>query len=451
MNPDRIPSTCDSPEDILPGLERIRYLVRAWSIPLANFRTVLVAGTNGKGSTAAMLAALLRVHGLRTGLYLSPHLTAPNERIQTPEGTIPEDTLASLWSRAVKLGKRGVREGLIAQEPTYFEVMTACALKAFSNQAVDVAVLEVGMGGRWDATNVVEPDVSILTSVGRDHQQFLGRRIQAIALEKFGIARPGRPFLCGVGQGYLRTLLRRRAAEQNLHWVDLTRHPAVQSSRHDHGRYVFECRDPAHPVPPVPLGLPGRHQRINAVAAETAAALIVKSAGLDWSPKAVADALASVHLPGRLERLVRSGGPDVLLDGAHNRQAAGALVSYLGEHAPGPWTVLFGCLKDKPWRSMLRLIRPFARRLILVPVPYPERTWTPGTITRASRMFQTAKAPDWRSALESRLEDRAGTGILVTGSFYLVGAVRAYLISQGYGPDTAGRGDIAFSPRRANN
>lgn len=395
----------------------------------------MVGGTNGKGSTATFLFELLKAHGLRPGLYLSPHVERVTERIRLPEGEIAEEWLENLWSQGCRCIEEGLQRSTIKVPPSYFELMTACALKAFESAKIDIAILEVGLGGRWDATNIVQPFASIITALGKDHEEYLGHRMADIAAEKFGIARPEKPLLCGVHQKHLKRLLRRWAYDIGAVWMDIDRHPVVKKIRMSNNMTWFACDAAEHRVPPVMPGIPGGVQLRNAALAEMAAAIWLESVGIPWNPQAAAEAFSRTSLPGRLERLKMPGGKVILLDGAHNPPAMRNLVHFMIEQRNIPFDVIFGCLRDKPWRTLLRIIRPQCDVLYLVEVPNTSRTWNRRTLVSAAHRFHGFTFPELSTALDQAMTpSRLHRTLCITGSFYLVGAARTFLIQQGARP-----------------
>lgn len=382
------------------GLERMVRALGALGRPDRAYPILHVGGTNGKGSTCAMAAAALRAAGHRVGLYTSPHLSAFEERIQVQGTAIPERTLAALveevraacpWHDAAPSGER----------LTYFEFATLLGLLHFARERVGVAVVEVGLGGRLDATNAVLPRVTAIARVGLDHTQLLGETVEAIAREKAGIFKAGIPAVVHGEQppGALRVL--RSEAER--------RGAPLQVAPADF---------------PGPIALRGAHQRANAGLAAAALALLDR-AGVAVPPEAVAEGIATARWPGRLEEV---GG--VLLDGAHNPDGAAALASALPELYPGrPVELVFGVLSDKDHAAMLAALAPAVRRFHLV-APASPRARPPAEL-RPLAEAGGAPAHVHPSLAEAVACARAAAsdgGIAcVAGSLYLVGEARALL------------------------
>src|SRR3989454_9298281 len=300
-------------------LRNMQALATALGNPQRAFRSVLIAGTNGKGSVAKLLSAMMP----DAGLYTSPHLVRLNERIQIGEREISDDDLNEVFD-AVKRAA-STAENLL-YPPTYFELVTAMAFLYFRDR-VKFAILEVGLGGRLDATNIVEQDVSVITSIAMDHQQFLGDTLDAIAAEKAGIIKSGEPVIIGPSADL--PVIRERAGNRLMRGADLGQYADLRPR------------------------LLGRHQLENIAVAIRAAEC------LGISEENIVLGVNTTTWPGRLERFGR-----FLLDGAHNVAAAGALAAFLGEFHPGGVWVIFGAMADKQFEEMIGILRPHARQFI---------------------------------------------------------------------------------------
>jgi len=385
-------------------LERVRRAAAALGHPERCAPTVHVAGTNGKGSTAAMLAAMLTADGRRVGLYTSPHLVSFRERITIGGIPISED--------AVVEGVSAIRTTLgTALDLTCFEVMTLLAWRAFAAAEVDAVVLEVGLGGRLDATNVVTPAVAIVTNVGLDHEAYLGNDLATIAGEKAGIIKAGVPVVSGA-TGVAAEVVAARAAELGSALEVLDRDFAL--ARDPDGALVYRSRTAT--LGPLVLGLAGAHQRRNAALALRALEL---APGLTPTTAAMRSGLADVRWPGRLQVVSRE--PLVLLDGAHNAAGIEALVAEVRTRAAGRRVrVLFGVMRDKGWQSMLRALGAVADEIV-VTRPRQPRSADPVDLVaalpdkgracedpvRAYRALVAASAPE--------------DVVVVAGSLFLIG------------------------------
>lgn len=413
------------------GLHRIRHLVDALGLRPWPFTAILVTGTNGKGSTCAFLHEILRAHGVLSGLYTSPHLQRPEERVRLGDAEVSSEELETTWRRVVALCEQELQAGRLDEPPTFFEILTAVALDIFARRSVTVAILEIGMGGRYDATNVVDPTVSVITHIDYDHENFLGHRLIDIAEEKFGIARPGVPLVTGERRHWLLDLWARRLGAWGSPFVPVyTR--TVWEVRHRWGHYRLRAEAPEWSLPWTPLALAGGHQVENALLATWGAYFWFQRQGRALDMACVQAALGRTTWPGRLEWWSHPQAPPVLLDGAHNRDGIRRCVEYLRLQPYDRWTILFGCMQDKPWVDMLRLLQPLGDWWAWTPVPGSERSWAPAQHTDYLRAlgFQDGDVLE-PSAIPDFLKS-ARTPVLVVGSLYLVGWVRARLPELGY-------------------
>jgi dihydrofolate synthase/folylpolyglutamate synthase len=412
------------------GLETMRALVDEMGHPESTYSSLLIAGTNGKGSVAAYCDAALRASGLRTGRYTSPHLVRVNERI-TVDGRLITDHDFGVAVRAVRdAAERLVRRGVLEAHPTFFEVTTAAAFAHFRRKRVDVAVLEAGLGGRLDATNVVEPTASAIVTIDFDHEVYLGRTLAAIAGEKAGVLREGRPTVIGPLPEEARLAVLARSREIGARLVEARRGArfAAPSRRGpvSHGGVSFDLRTPTAAYEGL-CPLPGDHQRDNLLVAirllEEA-----KGAGLSVDLRKVSRAVAGTRWPGRLERI--PGYPPLLLDGAHNRAGARALAGYLA--GGSPIVLVFGAMSDKDVRGLARELFPLAAAVVLTQ-PRIARAATPDELAlRAGRLAAGAyRLPSVARAVALArglaLAHGPMTTVVVAGSLYLVGAVKALL------------------------
>ena len=412
------------------GLETMRALVAEMGHPERAYPSLLIAGTNGKGSVAAYCDAALRASGRRTGRYTSPHLVRVNERI-TVDGREITDHDFAIAVRAVRdAAERLVRRGVLEAHPTFFEVTTAAALAHFRRKRVDVAVLEAGLGGRLDATNVVEPIASAIVSIDFDHEVYLGRTLAAIAGEKAGVLREGRPTVIGPLPEEARLAVLARSREIGARLVEARRGARFAGtgdrSQESHRGTLFDLRTPTatyeHLRP-----LPGAYQRDNLL---VAVRLLeeAKGAGLPVDLRKLAAAVARTRWPGRLERV--TGDPPLLLDGAHNPAGARALAAHL--RGGPPFVLVFAAMADKDVRGLARELFPLAATIVLTR-PRVARAATPDELgRRAGRLAARAhREPSVARALSlaRRLARAQGaeTNVVVAGSLYLVGAVKALL------------------------
>jgi len=412
------------------GLESVRVLLNDLGDPQYAFPSVLVAGTNGKGSVCAMLAEALRRNGLRTGLYTSPHLVRVEERIRIDGAPVPSRTFGRLLEAVQASVERLIKDGKLAAQPTYFEVLTAAALLHFAERKVDIAVLEVGLGGRFDATNAVTPLVSVITTIALDHQEHLGRTLAEIAFEKAGIVKPGVPVVCGARRGGAAyRVIRRRARELGASFLGVWDGGELDTVSTKRGYcFIFRRRGRTLRFSP---GLAGKHQGINA-------AIVLAAAGelqrVWWKPLDDGKLLAGIaqaSWEGRLE--IAAHRPLVILDGAHNPEGAAALATYLREVVRRPVILVFGVMKDKDAKAMARSLFPLAKTVILTSAPL-ERSASPADLRAAvgglapGRTFLEPRAG--RAVRLALREARGRTPVLVAGSLYLVGEVKRLRLFQ---------------------
>jgi dihydrofolate synthase/folylpolyglutamate synthase len=413
------------------GLESVRALARALDDPQRKFPAVHIAGTNGKGSTAAMTASVLRAAGLRAGLYTSPHLVSITERIRIGADEITPDEFARLANIVRAAGERLVAEKILPAPPTFFEQITMIAYLYFAELKVALAVLEVGLGGQLDATNICEPVVTAITRIGFDHQKYLGDTLASIAGEKAGIVKPGAPVIIAPQSGEAMKAIVARCEEMNAPMI-LTSAPfdiEAASGGENIGRSRFRYRVSGDEYD-LQLGLRGRHQISNAMVAIHIAELL-RVAGFNISHTAIVVGLNNAEWPGRLEmiRLSPSQAP-LLLDGAHNADGALALRDFLDEHFRSiPITILFGAMADKAIGEMSDILFPAANQVIVTIIDSP-RAAQPSAIAEASHrdVIRMENAGD---ALDEALRITPPDGLIVVcGSLFLVGEIRQSLGSK---------------------
>ena len=474
------------------GLERMHQLAALAGNPQAKLRFIHVAGTNGKGSTCAMLESIYRASGLRVGLFTSPHLVSFRERIQVNRQLISESDVARLVAEvaagilpAVEPGFSTLRSspatedgqpgGKNAAEPgrvekfgiatdssagpggkmppstsgkmpdaTLFEFVTVMALKFFAEQKCDLVIWETGLGGRLDATNIVTPLANVITNIAFDHQQWLGDTLEKIAAEKAGIIKPGVPVVTAANQTEVLAVIERAAKSLN---APLTRVESVPSS-------ILH--------PPSSLPLPGAHQQLNAALALATVEVLQKQ--IPVAEEQIRKGLADVHWPGRLQLIERSGGQKILLDGAHNVAGVEALRAALAGGTPvsdpargepvlkragsetGAPAFIVGFLGDKDWRPMCAILAPLAAKVFTVPVA-SARTADAGELAKSFRAANPqAEASAFKNLSAALNASKDEPFVVITGSLYLVGEALELL---GHSPAGAGeRGLNEWSVKR---
>jgi len=394
---------------IRPGLGPVRRLLQQLGSPQARYKSILVGGTNGKGSIAATLAEILQAAGYRVGLYTSPHLVDFRERIRVDGAMIPEEALRE----RIRQVRGKDREGV-----TYFEFATALALVHFSLCRVDVAVLEVGMGGRLDATNVVRPELTIISNIAMDHAEYLGRRLEDIAREKAGIIKRGGVCITAARQAPVLAVIDRVCREKSARLFRVGREIRLRAKAGG----SFDFRGPSLAVSNLALALKGPHQRENTACALGALG-ILRGRGFKIGNEAVRLGLSAVRWKGRLETVAEH--PTVLLDGAHNPAGAAALRKALGEFKYRRLILVLGILADKDYRGMIRRLAPLAHRLIATRPP-DERALDPDLLA-AEAMRWSCRVEVLANPRDAVARARAVAGaadlICIAGSLYLVGAV----------------------------
>jgi dihydrofolate synthase/folylpolyglutamate synthase len=420
---------------IKPGLETVAALVARLGNPQDTVATLHVAGTNGKGTVCALLDAMLRAAGYRVGLYTSPHLIRFNERIRIDGKEIDDESLARLFDD-LEAAARDVA-AQTGREATFFEFTTALAFEYFRRQEIRIVVLETGLGGRLDATNVVTPLLSVITRIGIDHAQYLGATLAAVAAEKAGIVKPGRPVICAAMPGEARAVIADAARGRNAPFVDAGERVNVQrvSSRLE-GQKV-KVASAATDYGTIRIPLLGRYQLENCAAAVAAVEALADISPIRVPPEAVQAGLSHVVWPGRLQVIDRD--PVTILDGAHNPDAARALVVSLKELArKRPLGIVCGMCADKDNREFMRIVGGAARRCWTVPLR-TARSRTAEELRNVAQAYMsdvTATATVPTALEEARAWAAANSGwVCITGSLYLVGEV---LELQGYGQQQLG-------------
>lgn len=403
------------------GLENIGALCEALGHPERAFSSILIAGTNGKGSVTVMVETALRSAGHQTARYTSPHLVRLEERFvidgrEVKPGVL-RDAIATVQTTIESLIERGVLEG----PPTFFECATAAAFELFRTARVELAVLEVGLGGRLDATNIVTPIATAITSIDFDHQEQLGDTIEAIATEKAGIIKPRVPVICGPlppdAANVVRDIARTRAAPL-IEALD-----QVRVLRCD-GEGSVSVRSPMRSLERVSLALRGRHQLDNAA---VAVALIDELAhqGVRVTDEAVRRGLTEAEWPGRLERFSQAG-VDILLDAAHNPAGARALASHLEEIGWNRVTLVFGAMRDKDVPSILQTLMPFCESIVCTTAPTPRALPASEIAALAVGMAARVEAIDDPQTAIARAV-ALGRPVVAAGSIFLIGPLRDIL------------------------
>jgi dihydrofolate synthase/folylpolyglutamate synthase len=394
------------------GLDNIRIILAALGHPERAWKSIHIGGTNGKGSVAAMAERGLRAAGLKTGRYTSPHLDRIEERVAINGESIDPATFESVTAHVLDTIDASLARGTLTVTPTFFEVSTAIAFEIFRRAAVDVAVVEVGLGGRFDATNVLTPAITAITSIAFDHERHLGHTLSEIAFEKAGIAKPGVPLVIG-----------RLPPEAAARIAKVAR---------EVGAPIFDAHATTtdRTYPPLTLALDGRHQLENAAVAAAILELWSRLVG-PISTEAIVTGLTQCVWPARLEwlRLPRNG--ELLIDAAHNPAGAAALTSYLQDTGSQKLPIVFAAMADKDLTSMIGALAPIASMFIATTVPHARARTADqlaGEIRRLTPVpVEAADAPEAAVARAFAHARRA----VACGSIYMVGPLRARLIAGG--------------------
>jgi dihydrofolate synthase / folylpolyglutamate synthase len=407
------------------GLERIEALLAALGHPEAELRILHVGGTNGKGSVAALSAAILQAAGLRTGLYTSPHLLDVTERVRIEGVAVQRDVLARHAAR--------IEPALEAGAATFFEAMTAVALSTFRDAAVDAAVLEVGLGGRWDATNVGSPLVSVVTRIDYDHQEFLGRRLEDIAGEKAGIIRGGTALSAAQAPEAM-TVVQARCRVVGVPLLVEGRELTVEAAASDLEGHWLRLSGPGWSYADVRLSLPGLFQAGNAVLAIGAVRAFADASGFAVPETAVRAGCATVRWPGRFQVISGvAGRPTLVLDGAHNPAGAAALAASLRHHFAGRRLgLVLGVSADKDRAGILKALAPLAARIYLAPADHPRATPPQELVAQLPPVdAAVAVTASSEEALERALSDSGADVVCVAGSLFLVADALRWLDARG--------------------
>jgi len=394
------------------GLDTIRTLLVSLGNPQFKYPCILVAGTNGKGSTVRFIDSICRQAGIRTGLFTSPHLVRIEERIQVSGELISESDFARKLSEVVDT----IECCGLSAHPTFFEIITATAFKYFADQQIDLGILEVGMGGRLDSTNVTDPILSVITPISYDHQQYLGNTLRMITLEKAGVMRPGRPTISAPQVSEVREALETRAQEIGtvLEFIDLD---PVQIENGQTGFYSFSFAGRDYE-----LGVAGKFQVFNAlVALHVIEKLTDVGFSIDFS--AVRKGISDSRFPGVIQ--VISDKPMIVLDGGHNTAAIASLIDFLEAYTPSPRTLVFGMMGDKSIAPILDQLKNHFSEIYL----------TQADEIRAASVDELKGVCPSGVPIEDpeeafRKAVSLGSTVVVAGSLHLVGAILGSLKSQ---------------------
>jgi dihydrofolate synthase/folylpolyglutamate synthase len=412
------------------GLDNIRTLLGELGHPEAAWPSIHVAGTNGKGSVSAMVERALRASGLRTGRYTSPHLAAIEERIAIDGISVSSELFTQVTAHVFSIVDRAIASGVLTVTPTFFEVSTAIAFDIFRRERIQAAVVEVGLGGRFDATNTISPTVTAITSIDFDHERHLGSTLRSIAFEKAGIAKAAVPLVIGRMSADAEEVIAETAGRVGAPLVKA--HEGVTlTSEMTNGRATIQLTTPEAAYPPATLSLAGRHQVGNAVVA----ARVLETWAARRTPvdrQALAAGWSDCEWPGRLEWLRLASGAEVLLDAAHNPSGAAALAGYLSDAKIAPLPIVFAAMRDKDVKGMLTPLVPFASEFIATTVSSVRALDAESLASEMLRVAPNVTVDSQSSAdLAIARALRDGNSAVVAGSIFLIGPLRARLLAQG--------------------
>jgi dihydrofolate synthase / folylpolyglutamate synthase len=400
------------------GLHRIQAMMHALGNPQNRYPSIHIAGTNGKGSVAAMSESILRHAGLVTGLYTSPHLVRVEERIRVQGKPISPRRFAALGARVQRVEAELLQTQVLDRPITTFEFLTCCAFLCFAGQKVDIAAIEVGLGGKLDATNVIRPEVSVITGIALDHQNYLGNTLTKIAGEKAGIIKEHIPVVSGCGDPVPRRVIRNRAKSVHAPLQEIGGSLAIQNARERRGLYTFDLETPSGTYRNLRLALAGAHQTRNAALAVMA---IKSLKSFRVGVEDIRRGLAETRWPGRLDEY--AARRRTLLDGAHNPEGAKLLRGFLKGRKETEIHLVFGAVRDKDIRAIAAALFPLAACIHLTPL-VNTRSADPGEIAKYFPRLQSRIRihANMRAALHAAWKDCPPSGlVVVTGSLYLVG------------------------------
>jgi dihydrofolate synthase / folylpolyglutamate synthase len=410
------------------GLRNTALLLDALDHPEHSFTSVQIAGTNGKGSTAAMLDSICRTAGIKCGLYTSPHLVSITERIKVSGTEITPEEFAACASTVRDVSLQLVNDKQIEALPTFFEQLTVLALLAFRNSGIELAILETGLGGRLDSTTAANASLVGITQIAMDHEEYLGSTLSDIAAEKAAIIRPGVKAVIAAQEPDALAVLLRRCDEVGVTPIVLDNPAEIETITSD-GQFFISFKSEPHNYLCVLLGLRGQHQIENAMVALRLAELL-RDEGLNIEHDDIVTGLETVSHPGRLELIAHK--PAFLIDGAHNPAGAESLRDYLDQFAPQPLTIVFGAMRDKQLDRIAEILFPAARVLVLTTIQNP-RSATIETLKPIARQFSKGTIITTESSVEALhraiTNTPAGGTICIAGSLYLAGELRPLLLN----------------------
>ncbi|RFU62562.1 folylpolyglutamate synthase/dihydrofolate synthase family protein [Bacillus sp. V59.32b] len=402
------------------GLTRMETLLTCLDNPHHHMKFIHIAGTNGKGSTLNYLKEILQAEGIRTGAFTSPYLESVNEQLAVNQSIISDREFISLFNQVHKAVKVMDRSG---NGPTHFEILTAMAFLYFKQKEADIVLLETGLGGRLDSTNVVTPVLSIITSISLEHTDILGHSIDAIAREKAGIIKRGVPVISGAAEQAIQD----KAAAENAKLYQLNKDFFIENLSSEGSMQKFSYRSGTYKLDEIELSMLGKHQAENASLAVTAILLINERQEYSIHEESIRHGLRHAVWGARLE-LVSKQQPFILLDGAHNPAGISALIETLQHSFPGKtYRFIFAALKDKNYQEMISTLDQKAHSIIFTEFPH-ERAAAAELLYECSKTENIRVTKDWQKAIDDSLGNATDNEVLIiTGSLYFLSLVRPYL------------------------
>lgn len=402
-----------------PGLERITELCRLLGDPQKDFKSIVVGGTNGKGSTVSMISSILSESGLKCGSLFSPHIERYNERIIIDAEPISDDDLSDMTGTIKELIDKS------DLKPTFFEFATALAFEYFKAKKVDIAVLEIGLGGKLDAVNIASPLISVITNISFDHTDYLGSTLEEIAKEKAGIIKKGIPLLTGEEDPEIREIFSKTALGCSSPMYSAAKDFSFEKK----GNRIFDYHGIDKSLKGITISLEGDHQFKNASLAMASCEILKKEYGFKISENKMSDGLKKAKISGRLENFM--GAPfEIIMDGAHNEAGSKVLADYLKEkYGPEKLVLMVGILKDKDYTGILSNLKKFSKKIILVK-PKIDRSWEIETIDKISRKDPSRfkLIPDIGEAVSYCMKNlNPDDTLCITGSFYTLGEAKKAL------------------------
>ncbi|EIS4900585.1 bifunctional folylpolyglutamate synthase/dihydrofolate synthase [Listeria innocua] len=406
---------------IKPGLARMEYIMEKLNHPEKANKWVHIAGTNGKGSTLTFIRSSLEEAGYKTGTFTSPYIETFNERISVNGIPVSDQMIVDLANRIKPIAEE--LEKTVYGPPSEFEIITAMMFLCFAEyESIDIGIIEVGLGGRLDSTNVLTPLISVITTIGMDHMEFLGNSIEQIAGEKAGIIKPGIPVISGVIQKEAQEVIINNAVRNNSNLAWLNKDFFIQN-RDDEITYRTSHGDE---IPNITIGLLGIHQLNNAAVAIKVLQYLNTFSSYEINQSAIKQGLKKAFWPGRMELL--DVKPFIMLDGAHNPEGVKTFANSIRTY-PGHKKIIVSILKDKNYQEMITLLKTIPDTdILLTTFDYP-RAMSSNEVTQIGTGEGISTNPNWKQALDDIKEIKNDTKFFITGSLYFISEVRKYLLS----------------------